>query len=156
MVCTALQNKCRIKVLFPYDCQSRSLRQIKGCLHLQWQRRMLWKLRTVDILYRYVSSAFTVGYKNQTTPTYARLGVPIICKEKKSLLSILVLFNMHMFICIHGPVLTMLMLFFFFCLHFILFYFLNIFIDYAITVVPFPAPHSTPSCPLPPSHIPPL
>ena len=33
-------------------------------------------------------------------------------------------------------------------------FFLNIFIDYAITVVPFP-PHSTPSCPLPPSHIPP-
>ena len=35
------------------------------------------------------------------------------------------------------------------------FVFLNIFIDYAITVVPFP-PHSTPSCPPPLSHIPPL
>ena len=32
--------------------------------------------------------------------------------------------------------------------------FLNRFIDYAITVVPFP-PHFTPSCPPPPSHIPP-
>ena len=32
----------------------------------------------------------------------------------------------------------------------------NIFIDYAITVVPFPPPHSTPYCPPPPSHIPPL
>ena len=30
-----------------------------------------------------------------------------------------------------------------------------IFIDYAITVVPFPPIHSTPSCPSPPSHIPP-
>ena len=36
------------------------------------------------------------------------------------------------------------------------FLFLNIFIDYAITVVPFPPLHSTPSCTLPPSHIPPL
>ena len=35
------------------------------------------------------------------------------------------------------------------------FNFLNIFIDYVITVVPFP-PHSTPSCLPPPSHIPPL
>ena len=34
--------------------------------------------------------------------------------------------------------------------------FKNIFIDYAITVVPFPPPpHSTSSCPPPPSHIPP-
>ena len=32
----------------------------------------------------------------------------------------------------------------------------NIFIDYAITVVPFPPLHSTPSCPTPPSHILPL
>ena len=32
----------------------------------------------------------------------------------------------------------------------------DIFIDYAITVVPFPPLHSTPSCPPPPSHIPPL
>ena len=32
----------------------------------------------------------------------------------------------------------------------------NIFIDYAITVVPFPPLHSTPSCPPPPPHIPPL
>ena len=32
---------------------------------------------------------------------------------------------------------------------------LNMFIDYAITVVPFPPLHSTPSCPPPPSHIPP-
>ena len=31
----------------------------------------------------------------------------------------------------------------------------NIFIDYAITVVPFPPLHSTPSCPSSPSHIPP-
>ena len=30
------------------------------------------------------------------------------------------------------------------------------YIYYAITVVPFPLPHSTPSCPPPPSHIPPL
>ena len=29
-------------------------------------------------------------------------------------------------------------------------------IDYAITVVPFPPPHSIPSCTSPPSHIPPL
>ena len=36
------------------------------------------------------------------------------------------------------------------------FFFFNIFIDYAITVVPFPPPHSTPSCPTPPSHIRPL
>ena len=35
------------------------------------------------------------------------------------------------------------------------FFLFNIFIDYAITVVPSP-PHSTPSCPPPPSHIPPL
>ena len=35
-------------------------------------------------------------------------------------------------------------------------FFFNIFIDYAITVVPFPPFHSTPSCPPPPSHIPPL
>ena len=34
--------------------------------------------------------------------------------------------------------------------------FFNIFIDYAITVVPFPPSHSTPSCPPPPSHIPSL
>ena len=34
-------------------------------------------------------------------------------------------------------------------------FFLNIFIDYAIAVVPFPPLHSTPSCPPPPSHIPP-
>ena len=34
--------------------------------------------------------------------------------------------------------------------------FLNIFIDYAITVVPFPCLHSTPFCPPPPAHIPPL
>ena len=34
------------------------------------------------------------------------------------------------------------------------FIFFDIFIDYAITVVLFP-PHSTPSCPHPPSHIPP-
>ena len=33
--------------------------------------------------------------------------------------------------------------------------FLYILIDYAITVVPFPTFHSTPSCPPPPSHIPP-
>ena len=33
--------------------------------------------------------------------------------------------------------------------------FLNIFIDYAITVVPVPPLHSTPSCPPLPSHIPP-
>ena len=33
--------------------------------------------------------------------------------------------------------------------------FFNIFIDYAITVVPFPPLHSTPSYPPPPSHIPP-
>ena len=39
-------------------------------------------------------------------------------------------------------------------LFFYYFLFFNIFIDYAITVVPFP-PHSTPSCPPPPSHIPP-
>ena len=39
---------------------------------------------------------------------------------------------------------------------FVCFCFLNIFIDYAITVVPFPPLHSTPSCPPPPSHIPPL
>ena len=39
---------------------------------------------------------------------------------------------------------------------FLLFFgvFLNIFIAYAITVVPFPPPNSTPSCPPPPSHIP--
>ena len=35
------------------------------------------------------------------------------------------------------------------------FVFLNIFIDYAITVVPFPSLHSTPSCTHPPSRIPP-
>ena len=41
-------------------------------------------------------------------------------------------------------------------LSFILFYFIfNIFIDYAITVVPFSPLHSTPSCTPPPSHIPP-
>ena len=34
--------------------------------------------------------------------------------------------------------------------------FFDIFIDYAITVVPFPPLHSTPSCPPPPSLIPPL
>ena len=34
-------------------------------------------------------------------------------------------------------------------------YFFDIFIDYAITVIPFPPLHSTPSCPPPPSHIPP-
>ena len=34
--------------------------------------------------------------------------------------------------------------------------FFDKFIDYAITVVPFPPLHSTPSCPPPPSHIPPL
>ena len=33
--------------------------------------------------------------------------------------------------------------------------FFDIFIDYAITVVPFPPLHSTPSYPPPPSHIPP-
>ena len=33
--------------------------------------------------------------------------------------------------------------------------FFDIFIDYAITVVPFPPLHSTPSCLPPPSHIPP-
>ena len=33
--------------------------------------------------------------------------------------------------------------------------FKNIFIDYAITVVPFPPLYSTPSCTPPPSHIPP-
>ena len=33
-------------------------------------------------------------------------------------------------------------------------FFKNIFIDYAITVIPFPPP--TPSYPPPPSHIPPL
>ena len=33
--------------------------------------------------------------------------------------------------------------------------FFDIFIDYAITVVPFPPLHSTPSCTPPPSHIPP-
>ena len=38
----------------------------------------------------------------------------------------------------------------------ILLFFLNIFIDYAITVVLFPPLHSTLSCPPPPSHIPPL
>ena len=44
---------------------------------------------------------------------------------------------------------------YFFQLYFY-FYFFNIFIDYAITVVPFSAPpHSTPSCPPSPSHIPP-
>ena len=32
-------------------------------------------------------------------------------------------------------------------------FFFDIFIDYAITVVPFPPLHSTPSCPSPPSHI---
>ena len=32
-------------------------------------------------------------------------------------------------------------------------YFFDIFIDYAITVVPFPPLHSTPSCPPLPSHI---
>ena len=37
----------------------------------------------------------------------------------------------------------------------IFFLFFRIFIDYAITVVPFPPLHSTPSYPLPPSHIPP-
>ena len=36
------------------------------------------------------------------------------------------------------------------------FFFFGIFIDYAITVVPFLPLHSTPSCPPPPSHIPPL
>ena len=35
-------------------------------------------------------------------------------------------------------------------------FFKNIFIDYAITVVPFPPILFTPSCPSPPSHIPPL
>ena len=34
--------------------------------------------------------------------------------------------------------------------------FKNIFIDYAITVVPFPPLHSIQCCPPPPSHIPPL
>ena len=34
-------------------------------------------------------------------------------------------------------------------------FFKNVFIDYAITVVPFPPLHSTPSCPSLPSHIPP-
>ena len=34
--------------------------------------------------------------------------------------------------------------------------YIYIYIDYAITVVPFPPLHSTPSCPPPPSHIPPL
>ena len=42
-------------------------------------------------------------------------------------------------------------------LHILSFSFLkNIFIDYAIIVVPFPPLHSTLSCTLPPSHIPPL
>ena len=35
------------------------------------------------------------------------------------------------------------------------FFFLNIFIDYAITVVPLPPLHSTPSCPPPPPTFPP-
>ena len=38
----------------------------------------------------------------------------------------------------------------------LLFFFFDIFVDYAITVVPFPPLHSTPSCTPPPSHIPPL
>ena len=42
-----------------------------------------------------------------------------------------------------------------FCCCFFLFCFFDIFIDYAITVVPFPPLHSTPSGPPPPSHIPP-
>ena len=37
-----------------------------------------------------------------------------------------------------------------------IFLFFNIFIDYTITVVPFPPLPSTTSCPPPPSHIPPL
>ena len=36
------------------------------------------------------------------------------------------------------------------------FFKIYIFMDYAIRVVPFPPLHSTPSCPPPPSHIPPL
>ena len=39
-----------------------------------------------------------------------------------------------------------------FCIYKIFFFF-DIFIDYAITVVPFSPLHSTPSCPPPPSHI---
>ena len=35
----------------------------------------------------------------------------------------------------------------------VIFFFFDIFIDYAITVVPFLPLHSTPSCPPPPSHI---
>ena len=41
-------------------------------------------------------------------------------------------------------------------LYFLFFLFFDIFIDYAIRVVPFPPLHSTPSCPPSPSHIPPL
>ena len=40
------------------------------------------------------------------------------------------------------------------CFLFFILSFLNIFIDYAITVVPFPPPHSTPSCPPPPTFTP--
>ena len=40
--------------------------------------------------------------------------------------------------------------------HILNFFFCNIFIDYATTVVPFPPLHSTPSCTPPPSYIPPL
>ena len=42
------------------------------------------------------------------------------------------------------------------CSFYFLFYFFDIFIHYAITVVPFPPLHTTPSCPPYPSHIPPL
>ena len=38
----------------------------------------------------------------------------------------------------------------------VILYFFDIFIHYAITVVPFLHLHSTPSCPPPHSHIPPL
>ena len=46
----------------------------------------------------------------------------------------------------------------YFIFFYLFIYIFNTFIDYAITVVPFPPPslHSTPSCPSPPSHIPPL
>lgn len=96
-------SKCRIRVLLPYDCYSRNLHRIKE--YLQWQKWILWKLYTIDILYQYISPASNYYLKNQIS-TYAMLGLPIICEEKIHChLYWFSLTSIHMFICVHKPLL---------------------------------------------------
>lgn len=96
-------NKCRLWILFPYDCYSRNLHWIKE--YLSWQKQNC--SRHIISIHLICFKLLAMKTKLLLPMQWLHCQLPV--REKFSMLSTLILFNIHTFICICRPLLTTLL-----------------------------------------------